>query len=251
MKAIGRILVFAFLASVAIAQSSEPPLSETRLTVNTLVREDIFAGFLANDMERFARGEKNIQLLLEQRPTSKPELLAWRAGTHLYRAVLAHEKGRAAEFKEKYKAALDDFAQAKTLGPGSGGVAAITGGSYVFFADRLPKEYQDAAWRESYASYKILWQQQASAVDKLPVHLRGELLGGLAQSALRSGHTEEAGQYLDKIVQLMPNTPYEPVAVELKKNPAAAVKNSVTCMTCHDAGRLAPRMASLSKSSGD
>jgi len=40
-----------FLVTVAAAQSIEPPLADTRISVNTLVREDIFAGFLADDME--------------------------------------------------------------------------------------------------------------------------------------------------------------------------------------------------------
>ena len=36
--------------------------------------------------------------------------------------------------------------------------------------------------------------------EKMPVHLKGEMLGGLAQSALRTGRKEEANQYLDKIL---------------------------------------------------
>ena len=48
------LLVLAAVAMTA-AQAPEPPLSDTRLTVHTLLREDVFAGFLANDMNRFAR----------------------------------------------------------------------------------------------------------------------------------------------------------------------------------------------------
>ena len=58
-------LAFVFV-TVAAAQSLEPPLLDSRLSVHTLVREDIFAGPLTNEMERFSRGKKNIQLLLEQ-----------------------------------------------------------------------------------------------------------------------------------------------------------------------------------------
>ena len=61
------LLVFGFVA-VAAAQSPEPPLSESRLTVHTLLREDVFAGFMANDMVRFARAERNIEQLLRDRP---------------------------------------------------------------------------------------------------------------------------------------------------------------------------------------
>ena len=79
-------VVFA-VVTVAAAQSIEPPISDTRLTVHTLVREDIFAGFLDNDMNRFSRAERNIEALLKERPSEKANLLAWRAGAEMYRAV--------------------------------------------------------------------------------------------------------------------------------------------------------------------
>ena len=34
------------------AYNTSPPLSDMRLTVHTLLREDVFAGFLENDMTR-------------------------------------------------------------------------------------------------------------------------------------------------------------------------------------------------------
>ena len=61
------LLVFA-LVVVAAAQSPEPPLAEPRLTVHTLLREDIFAGWMAKDMVRFERGERNIEQLMRDRP---------------------------------------------------------------------------------------------------------------------------------------------------------------------------------------
>ena len=47
MNTIKAILVLAMLTVFAVAsQSPEPPLDDSRLTIHTLVREDIFAGFL-------------------------------------------------------------------------------------------------------------------------------------------------------------------------------------------------------------
>jgi len=84
------VVVLVTVAAVA-AQSPQPPLADSRLTVHTLVREDIFAGWMSDDMGRLERGEKNIQLLLEQRPGQKGNLLSWKGGALLYRAVLANE----------------------------------------------------------------------------------------------------------------------------------------------------------------
>lgn len=242
-------LVISMLAIFAVAsqapQSPEPPLDDKRLTIHTLVREDIFAGFLQNDLTRLARGEKNIELLLEKRPQSKAELLAWKAGATLYRAVRAFEEKRPDEFKQKYQQVLDTFDQAEKLQPGNGGVAAVQGGSLVLFADQLPKELRAAAWERAYSSFQILWKQQGAGIEKMPVHFKGEVLGGLAQSAIRTGRKEEANQYLDKILAVLPNTPYEPVAKRWKADPKSAENSTIACMTCHDGGRLSARLTAL------
>lgn len=247
MNRISRLLIVLIFVTGAVAQSPQPPLSETRLPVHTLVREDIFAGFLADDMERFERGEKSIEALLEKRPADKSNLLAWKGGATLYRAIRAHESNRPDEFQKYYEKALDLFAEAGKSGKDNPAVAAIVGGSYVVLGDRLPEKYRAASWLQAYDSYNLLWKQQGAMVDRLPVHLRGELLGGLAQSAQRTGRSQELDQHLDKILAVLRDTPYEPVAKQWKKNPEAAAKTSITCLTCHDAGRLAPRMAALNK----
>jgi tetratricopeptide (TPR) repeat protein len=247
MYRFSRILLVALFVTVAMAQSPEPPISDTRIPVHNLVREDIFAGFLTDDMERLARGEKNLQTLLEKRPAAKSDLLAWKAGIATYRAVRAHEANRDDEFQRKYKESLDLFSQARQAGPNNVGVAAITGGVYAVFGDRLPKEYRDAAWSQAYDAYQELWKQQGPVVDRLPTHLRGELLGGLAASAMRTGRTEEATRHLDKILETLAGTPYEPVAKKWKENPKTAADTSITCLTCHEQGRLAAIITTLNK----
>lgn len=242
---IKKALLVVALVTVAAAQSPQSPISDSRLTVHTLVREDIFAGFMADDMGRFERGEKNIQLLLEQRPGQKGNLLSWRGGALLYRAVRAHEGNRGDEFKRYYQQALDTFAEAGKTTSGNDGVAAVTGGSFAIFADRLPKDYRASAWSAAYDNYLTLYKLQAPIIDRLPVHLRGEVLGGLAQAAQRTGRKEETAQYVDKILAVLAGTPYEPVARKWKANPESAANTSITCMTCHDAGRLAVRLSDL------
>src|SRR5687767_2551805 len=143
----GTLLALA-LVTTAAAQSTEPPIGETRLTVHTLLREDIFAGFFDNNMERVARAEQNIALLLQQRPSEKANLLAWRGGIGVQRAARAHEAGKADEFTKYFRAAREDFAAAAKETSGNGGVDAITGGSYAFFGDRLPQEHRAAAWAQ-------------------------------------------------------------------------------------------------------
>jgi hypothetical protein len=246
-KSLLKVSLSILLVTGIAAQSNEIPLSDSRLTVHTLVREDIFAGFLANDLDRLARAEKHLDLLLDKRPAEKQHALAWKAGATLYRAVVAHEANQEAEFKSKYEQARALFAQASAAGPADNGVAAVTGGSYVLFGDRLPAQYRKAAWNTAYDSFALLWKQQAPAVDRLPVHIRGELLGGLTQSAQRTGRQQEFTEYLDKILLYLRDTPYESVAKKWKENPAVAATENITCKTCHEPGRLTARLAGLNK----
>ncbi|HUE87265.1 MAG TPA: hypothetical protein VMO26_14415 [Vicinamibacterales bacterium] len=241
------LLVFV-LGVVVAAQSPDPPLSDTRLTVHTLVREDLFAGFLANDLARFSRGERNVETLLRERPDQRANLLAWQGGAALYRAVRAHEAGDAREFERLYQSARDAFAEATRLQAGNDGVHAVVGGSHSLFADRLPTAHRPAAWTQAYESYSLLWKEQGPIIDKLPVHHRGEVLGGLAQAAQRTGRTDEMGQHLDRMLTVLQGTPYEATAKQWKSDPTVAATTYLTCKNCHNPGRLGPRLAELNKS---
>jgi tetratricopeptide (TPR) repeat protein len=239
------LLALAAVGLTAAAQPPAPPLSDTRLTVHTLVREDIFAGVLDGDLDRLARGEKSIEALLEKRPADKAGLLAWKASALLYRAVRAHEAGRTDEFKEKYAQVIDLLAQAKKLGPNDTGVAAATGGMYAVLADRLPEELRGRAWATAYDAYQALWKEQARGLEMLPPHMRGELLAGLALSAERTGRPKESVEYLDKILAAAPDTAYARAARKWKDDLAAAAGTRLTCLSCHAAGRLAAQQAAL------
>jgi tetratricopeptide (TPR) repeat protein len=238
------LLVFVAVTAAA-AQSADPLLSETRLTVHTLLREDIFAGFRSDNMDRFAKGEQNIEILLKERPGERANLLAWKGLAATYRAVRAHESGQAQEFERRYAEALDGFSAAAKLEFGNGGVAAITGGTFALFADRLPEKHRAAAWSQAYDNYAMLWKQQGAGIEKLPLHHKGEVLAGLTQSAQRTGRSDEAALYLDKMLTLLPDTPYEAMAKQWKSDPASAATTNLTCKGCHGPGRLANRLEAL------
>jgi tetratricopeptide (TPR) repeat protein len=243
-----------FIAGVIVAvpaglpaQAPDPPIADTRLAVHTLVREDVFAGFQQNDVSRLARAEKNIELLLESRPAERASLLAWLGSTALTRAVHANEKGASQEFTRHYRRAIDLFADAMREGPGVDGVFAVVGGTNASLADRLPETERKAAWEQGYGAYAQLWRLQSAIVSKLPVHHRGELLTGLAQTAQRSGRVVEASGYLDQILASLPDTPYAPLARQWKDDPASRMTGNLTCRTCHAPGTLVARMADVAK----
>ena len=221
---------------------------DKRLSIHTLVREDIFAGILTNDLERLARGEQSVNRLLTERPNANAPLLSWKGAIALYRSVAAYEGKRDAEFDLQYKQAMDLFSEAKRVAaPGDIGVAAVSGGMLLLFADRLPERYRAASYAAAYEAYNAMWKLQGGAIDKMPVHMRGELLAGLAQSAQRTGRAEESSRYLEQIIASLPDTPYASRAKAWNARPEIAGRSSLTCQTCHEDGRLAARTAALAK----
>lgn len=247
MRALPCSMLIVVVAAALAAQAPEPPLAESRLTVHTLLREDVFAGFLENDMGRFARAEQNIDALLASRPEQRANLLAWRGSASLYRAVLAHEGGRREDFEAHFARARDSFAAAAAGTSGNDGVPAVIGGSLVLFADRLPAESRAAAWAQAYDAFAQLWQMQQSMVAQLPVHLKGELLAGLAQSAQRTGRREEADRHVARLLELLAGTPYEAEARRWQADPGSAAGTTLTCKSCHNPGRLSARLRAIGR----
>lgn len=252
MRLLSGVLVACAVIAVAGAQAPDDVLSDKRLTVHTLLREDVFAGYRADNMPRLERAGRNIDILLTQRPEERGNLLAWKAGIVTYRAVLAHEAGQAAEFARLYADSLAGFAEAARATSGNNGVAAITGGTMSLFADRLPEPQRASAWAMAYDNYTRLWNEQGAEIEKLPLHHRGEVLSGLTQSAQRTGRTDEAARNLERMLTLLAGTPYESLAQQWKDTPALAATTNLTCRSCHTAGRLENRIAALTaKGSGD
>ena len=244
LKTLAGVGLAVILAGAAAAQSASTPtstqLADSRLSVSTLVREDIFAGFLANDLTSMARGEANLDKLYESRPAARAETRAWQAGALLYRAVLAREAGRTAEYSSLYARAMADMDEADKGMATQPAVSAIGGGIAVLFGERVAPAERTALWNRAYGYYQGLTTAQAPAVAQLPVHIRGESLGGLVMAAQRSGHVAEANAALDKMLPLVAGTPYEAPALKWKSDPASRATTTLGCLSCHDDGRLAP-----------
>jgi tetratricopeptide (TPR) repeat protein len=229
------------------ARAPEPPLADTRLTVHTLLREDTFAGFLQNDVTRLARAEKNADVLLASRPAERAAVLAWQGGMALTRAAMANEANQPDQFRQHYRRAQALFADAMKLGPENVGVFAITGGTQVSLADRLPPAERQVGWELGYTAYQQLWKLQGQAIENLPLHHKGEVLSGLAQTADRTGRSKEADAYVERILTMLPDTPYATRARQWKDDPSGRAKTKLACQTCHGPGTLVARLAEVSK----
>ncbi len=201
-----RFLLPFTLLSLVLAAQPKP----ANLRVSTWVREDIFAGFLENDMARHAVGVKKLEAILASKPKAA-DAIAWQGGSELLHAVRAHDAGDANGFNDHYAKANEYFARAKELVKEipayEQGVLAITGGSWTVFADRLPPAHRSTAWRLVRENYGALRAAQQPIWATLPSHFRGEIDAGLAQAAQRLGEPELAAKLTAELAAALPGTP--------------------------------------------
>ena len=112
------------------------------------------------------------------------------------------------------------------------------------FYGRLPGEHRARALVKANDSYSTIYALQESQFDRMPLHHKGEVLAGLAESKLRLGNRQEAETYLRRIVETMPDSPYSSQAQQWLSDPDSVTDSSkLTCKSCHDPGRLANVLA--------
>ena len=241
------LCLVALIASTGLGELPKLPVDDQRLSISTLVREDIFAGWRAGNTERLGRAERNLEKLLESRPDRRAVSLAWLGGVRFNQALLALESDNREEFERLYKETQALYSEATEIGAKDIVVAVVVGGGYAVLADRLPEEYQEEAWTHAFDGYQKVWAVQGAYVDKLPSHIGGELLAGIAQSAARLENQTVLDQTLDKIIEVLPETRYAQVAKEWKQNPESATTGKIICKSCHTRGRLAARIKAMEK----
>lgn len=228
------------ISGICILHAQVPDMPKG-IRVSTWVREDIFAGFMDGDMARFAVGEQKLEKILAANPKAA-DAWAWRGGAEMFRAVLASEAKDAKGFEARRAKATEYFARAaaitKEIPQYQQGLHAITGGSYTVFSDRLPGKYKREGWQLVRENYTALRELQKAEFDKYPVHLRGEVMAGLAQAAQRLGEVENAKKLTAELVAALPNTPYAVFGKRWLEKPETMAKSKLACSTCHDAGRL-------------
>ena len=172
------LLVFARRHRRGRAVDRTRRLSDTRLTVHTLLREDIFAGFQSNNMDRVSKAEQNIETLLQERPDQRaqPAGLEGRSGDVSSRARARGRQGRG--IQRRFAEARDGFAAAAKLESGNDGVAAITGGTLRRLRGPAARETSARPrGRRPTTTTRMLWKQQGADIEKMPVHFKGEAPG--------------------------------------------------------------------------
>jgi len=234
------MLAFAFalaLGSAAgVGAQDRPPKN---IPFYTWVREDTFAGWMNNDPVRHARGMARAQQWLDEHPGSA-EAINWLGTGKVFEATVAYEAGDAARGDALYEQGLATMEKGLALAPDHPGLLATTAGTFMAFARKLPDKYYRAAVEKARQHYALLYKaQEPIGLDKFPLHLKGEVLAGVAETEFRVGDRDKAIVFLKRIATGMPNTPYAKTAdVWLAAPDSIGKQDRLVCGSCHEAGRI-------------
>ena len=217
-----------------------PAMAQPKMSLHWLVREDLFAGAMANDHARFEKGVETLNKVGRFYPEA--DVVSWQGLVEMTRAVWAHEAGQPADFRRHYALGMTYFDQLRGMAAKDDGakrlLAIFEGATHLVLADRLPESMRAGSWERAYKSYQVLWATEQGYLDRLPVHMKGEVLAGRAATAFRTGHEEELKQTLALILEKMPGTPYAAAAKKWAEDPAARGKTRFACLTCHEPNTL-------------
>jgi hypothetical protein len=217
-----------------VAQQARP----ANVPIHTWVREDMFAGFVDDDLVRYERGEKKVLEYLAETPP-RAEAMAWMVGGKLYRAGRAFREGKTAEGDTLVREATALMDSATAAAPDNVGVHATLGGSIVQLANKLPEQYYAALMQRARTHFAKLYSVQAPAIPQLPLHIKGELLAGVAETEFRVGDRAKATEALARIVKEMPDTPYAKSAATWLAAPNSVTRDTkLVCQSCHEPGRF-------------
>jgi hypothetical protein len=230
-------VTIALASTAAIALLAQEP-RPANIPFYTWVREDTFAGFIDNDLVRFARGEQKVREYLQERP-GRPDATNWLGATKVYRAVRAFEDGDRRAGERLLKEALAAIDQAVAAAAEDPGIRATAGGTLAFLAPRLPDAHYRPMMEKAREHYGVLYRLQAAQAANFPLHLKGELLAGVAETEFRVGDRQRATEMLQRIVTEMPDTAYARTAAAWLASPdTVTIDTRLVCQSCHQPGRL-------------
>jgi hypothetical protein len=226
-------LIFVAVLSVAASRQSASIALQQEETLDTIVRNDFFAGMMG-DKVRLERGMKYCEDLLAKN-SKHAEALVWHGGGLLVRAVHAYTAGDNATGDKLWNTGIEEMNNAAALEPKNMRIKIGRSATLIGYAQSGwdPTDSRSRVLLESaLVDYEAVYRWQKPNFSDVPIHSRGELLFGLATGWSILGNDKKAREYLILILKDCKNSPYEIEARRwLGKKWPVVVQHD--CIGCH------------------
>ena len=195
------------------------------------VRNDFFAGF-AGDKAAFDRGMKAAEQAIAESPNDSAEALAWHGAGLLSLAGPKFAQGDFANGVQLWTKANEEMAKAGEQEPHNPGVLIPRAAAWFAASRATPPEMGAPVLAKAIADYETVYEMQKAYFDKLDIHMRSELLFGLADGNARRGDNAKAREWFEKLATLGVKSGHQEQAELFLKGEKYAV-TGIGCVGCH------------------
>jgi predicted Zn-dependent protease len=219
-----------YLAAAAVAAFFFGAVSRGQDRYDLKVRNDFFTGMMG-DAAALERGMKAAEATLAENP-KHAEALVWHGGGLYYLAGQAFMKGDPKKGMELAQKAIEEMDRAVELAPDDVAVRVPRGATLLTATRYQQGPHVQALLERAAADFAHTYKLQASYIDKLGEHPKGELLFALADANARMGEKETARGFYERATKEMPGTVYAKYAAEWLETGKLEARKA-GCLGCH------------------
>ena len=198
------------------------------------VRNDFFAGF-AGDNVAFDRAMKAAEQAIADSPGDAAEAMSWHGSGLLAMAGKKFAQGDVSGGMELWVKATQEMDKAGELAPRNIGVLIPRAASWLVASRQAPPQLAEPILAKALGDYETVYEIQKAYFDTLDVHMRSELLFGMADGYARQGNTAKARERFEQLAALGPKSGHLAQAESFLKGEKYTV-TGIGCAGCHTGG---------------
>jgi len=210
------------------------PKPDKQKRFDYLVREDMFQGFNGDS----ALLQKALRLCADtlRANPNHAEALVWHGTAIWFLSGQAFQKRDYEHGMALYDSAMTEMDRAVELDPDDIAVRIPRGAAILAAAPYTPEPNRTILLKKGLVDYERTFTLQKRYFSTLPLHSRGELLGGIADTYRRLGEDQKARKYFTLITKDLKGSEYAKRASDWLKQKDMAESNTLkpaTCIGCH------------------
>ena len=228
VHALSRLLIAAALLLACLAYEATGPSAATTASTesesfNETARELFSAGFAGNQ-ESLERGMALVEETLEADPDHTGALV-WQASGWIFQSREHFRQGDRDTGRALFAKGVAQMNRAVSLAPDSLQTLIPRAAVMLCSAPLIPDAATRTRFLETAAGdYAKILEIRSPDFDSLSMFTRGELLGALAEALWRLERREEAGVYLHRMIDELPDSPYSLMARKQLDNPETTAR---------------------------
>ena len=195
------------------------------------VRADFFSGFAGN-RAALERAMTSAEDAIAHDPKYAAEAMSWHGAGLLFMAGEKFQSGDVSAGGELWDRATQEMDEAGSHEPDNIAVLIPRAAAWFAASRAAPADMGAPLLNKALADYEHVYQLQKGYFDKLSVHMRSELMFGLADGYARSGDTEKARSWFEKLAALGPESGHSVQARDYLNTGKYHVEG-IGCAGCH------------------